>query len=114
MKALEGTAHQRCRGDVSLCVPRRDAVQQQIDRAFRRSRGRSAARGLGDLSEVRVCTQSPSEDRRAKCFQVRLASEATIDYFEALGRLEEQRRGVVTASAGVHQLCLQERQLALL
>ena len=59
-------------------------------------------------------TQPPGEDRRAECFQVRLAGEPIIDPFEPLGGVEEQRRGVVAPSARVDQLGPQQRQLALL
>ena len=92
-KHLERAAHQRYRCAVSVREPRRDAVQQQIDRARRRRLGWRGASGLGDFAEGGVRAQAPGEDRRAERFEVRLAGEAIVETLRGAWR----RRG---AAAG--------------
>ena len=113
-KHLQRGPQRRCRCAVSVREPRRDAVQQQIDRARRRRLGGRCADSLGDLSEGGVSAEASGEDRRAERFEVRLAGESVVEAFEALGRIEEQRRGVASPSAGEHDLGPQPRQLGLL
>ena len=112
-KHLQRAPQRRCRCAVSVREPPGDAVQQQIDRARRSRLRRRGASGLGDLGEGGVSAEAPGEDRRAERFEVRLACKSVVEGFEALRRLEEQRRGVASPIAGEDDLGPQPRELGL-
>ena len=57
--------------------------------------------------------EASGEDRRAERFEVGLACKSVVEGFEALRRIEEQRRGVASPIAGKDDLGPQPRELGL-
>ena len=102
-------AQGRSRRSVSVGEPRRDAVQQHVDRTWRRWCGGCHASCLGDLTEGWMSAEPSGEDRRPECFEVGLAGESVVEPFETSRRVEEQRSVVASASPGKHDLGPQAR-----
>ena len=103
-------------GRVALGESRRQAVEEEVDRARRlRGRGRSLSR-LGSLTDARSFAETPGVHRRRHRLEMGLASHPGVERVQAPGGSEQQRRSVFATRAGEHDLrarALQPRALKL-
>ena len=87
---------------VALGEPRRQAVQEEVDRPWRliATRLRRARERPPRPRTPRPAAEAAGEDRRAERLEVRLAREPGVERFEPFGRIEQQRRSVAPALSG--------------
>ena len=113
---IERLTERRQTGRVALGEPRRQGVEEQVDRAWRlRCRRRSLSR-LGNLANPWPVAEAAGEHRRRNRLEMGLASQRAVERFEAPGGIEQQGRRVAAARAGERDLraqALQPRALKL-
>src|SRR5436309_1932723 len=91
-------------GDVALRVPRRETVEEKVDRSWRLSFRRGTPSSRGHLTRADAAIEAAGEDRGSERFQVRLARRSTVKWLEPFGCIEQQRRSVAAAREREHDL----------
>ena len=107
---VERAPERRHTGRVALGEPRRQAVEEQVDRAWRLRGRRRGLSGLGRLADVRLAAEAAGVHRRRHRLEMGLASQRGVERLEAPGGSEQQRRRVAAARAGEHDLRAQPLQ----
>ena len=107
---VERLPERRHTGRVALGEPRRQAVEEQVDRAWRLRRRRRSLSGLGSLADARLVAEATGVHRRRHRLEMGLASHRGVERLEAPGGIEQQRRSVAAARAGEHDLRAQPLQ----
>ena len=108
--ASSARPERRHTGRVALGEPRRQPVEEQVDRAWRLRCRRRSLSGLGGLADARFVAEATGEHRRRDRLEMRLASHRGVERFEAPGGIEQQRRSVAAARAGERDLRAQPLQ----
>jgi hypothetical protein len=109
-EGVEGAAERRHTGRVALGESRRQAVEEQVDRAWRLRGRRRSLSGLGSLADTRPVAEATGVHRRRQRLEVGLASHRGVERLEAPGSSEQQRRSVAAARAGERDLRAQPLQ----
>ena len=107
---VERPPERRHAGRVALGEPRRQAVEEQVDRAWRLRCRRRSPSGLGSLADARLVAEATGEHRRRHRLEMGLASHRGVERLEAPGGIEQQRRSVAAARAGERDLRAQPLQ----
>ena len=99
---------------VSLCDQQRQAIQQQIGRARRLRRWRRCPGGPRGLQHALVARQHAGEEHGGERVQIGFTREPLIEWFEALGGLEQQGWSVAAAAQRERDLTAEQVDLGVL
>jgi hypothetical protein len=106
----ERVSERRHTGRVAVGESRRQAVEEQVDRAWRLRCRRRSLSGLGSLAHAGAIAEPTREHRRRHRLEMRLASHRGVERLQAPGRIEQQGRSVAAAGAGERDLRAQALQ----
>ena len=84
---------------VPVREPRREAIQQQIDRTWGTGSGRRVAHGLDRVLHAIAIVEATREDRRSERLEIRLTGQRRVEWLEASGRGEQQLPGIPASCA---------------
>ena len=104
---VHGSPEHRRAHCVSVGNQRRQAIQQQVG-STRRSRTGHCPDGLGDLRHSAVHTRAPRGQRGTERLAVGLTGQPGIEWFQSLGRVEQERQPVGTLARADCQLGVQQ------